>query len=142
MLTYTSQRERRPAVVSRRDGLLWIAAGSAQWSPRGLPHEVEPNHHCRRSVIGALDFGVNTLIHTAHAGTIKDPDVVDFIDGLLAAGDGRPTVIVLDNAGIHDGIDAATRDRWLMDRRALLFYLPVYSPELNKIEIVWRQLKY
>ncbi|WP_088579316.1 transposase [Burkholderia ubonensis] len=61
---------------------------------------------------------------------------------LLAAGDGRPTVIVLDNASIHHGIDTATRDRSLMDHRALLFYLPAYSPELNKIEIVWRQLKY
>ncbi|WP_080424631.1 transposase [Burkholderia ubonensis] len=111
-------------------------------SPRGLPHEVEANHHCRRSMIGALDFGVNTLTHTAHAGTIKGPGVADFIDGLLAAGDGRPTVIVLDNASIHHGIDLATRDRWLMDHRALLFYLPAYRPELNKIEIAWRQLKY
>ncbi|WP_157660027.1 transposase [Burkholderia ubonensis] len=51
---------------------------------------------------------------------------------LLAAGDGRPTVMVLDNASIHHGIDAATRDRSLMDHRALLFYLPAYSPELNK----------
>ncbi|KWA68141.1 transposase [Burkholderia ubonensis] len=51
-------------------------------------------------------------------------------------------MIVLDNASIHHSIDAATRDRWLMDHRALLFYLPAYSPELNKIEIVWRQLKY
>ncbi|WP_080419953.1 transposase [Burkholderia ubonensis] len=67
---------------------------------------------------------------------------MDFIGGLLAAGDGRPTVIVLDNASIHHGIDAATRDRWPMDHRALLFYLPAYSPELNTIEIVWRQLKY
>ncbi|AIP00149.1 winged helix-turn helix family protein [Burkholderia pseudomallei 576] len=41
------------------------------WSSRGLPHEIEPNHHCRRSVIGALDFGSNTLRHAAHAGTIK-----------------------------------------------------------------------
>ncbi|WP_157650395.1 transposase [Burkholderia ubonensis] len=32
--------------------------------------------------------------------------------------------------------------RWPMDHRALLFYLPAYSPELNTIEIVWRQLKY
>ncbi|OJA24136.1 transposase [Burkholderia ubonensis] len=93
-------------------------------------------------MIGALDFGVNTLTHTAHAGTIKGPGVVDFIDGLLAAGDGRPTVIVLDNASIHHGIDAATRDRWLMDHRALLFDLPAYSLELNKTESVWRQLKY
>ncbi|WP_157660028.1 transposase [Burkholderia ubonensis] len=45
-------------------------------------------------------------------------------------------------ASIHHGIDAATRDRSLIDHRALLFYLPAYSPELNKIEIVWRQLKY
>ncbi|KVT57224.1 transposase [Burkholderia ubonensis] len=29
-----------------------------------------------------------------------------------------------------------------MDHRALLFYLPAYSPELNKIEIVGRKLKY
>lgn len=54
------------------------------WSPRGLPHQVEPNHHCRRSVIGALDFGENTLIHAAHGGTIKAPNVEHFIDGLLA----------------------------------------------------------
>jgi transposase len=112
------------------------------WSPRGLPHEIEPNHHCRRSVIGALDFGSNTLLHAAHAGTIKGSHIERFIDDLLAAGDGRPTVIVLDNASIHHGIEEATRQRWLIDHRALLFYLPAYSPELNKIEIVWRQLKY
>nr|WP_185643733.1 transposase [Burkholderia cenocepacia] len=50
--------------------------------------------------------------------------------------------IVLDNASIHHAIDEATRDRWLIDHKAVLFYLPAYSPELNKIEIVWRQLKY
>jgi hypothetical protein len=50
------------------------------WSPRSLPHEIEPNHHCRRSVIGALDFGSNTLIHAVHTGTVKGPDVVRFID--------------------------------------------------------------
>ncbi|RQU49429.1 transposase [Burkholderia cenocepacia] len=57
------------------------------WSPRGLPHEVEPNTHCRRSVFGALDYGANTLIHAAHARGIKGPDVVHFIDDLLATHD-------------------------------------------------------
>jgi transposase len=112
------------------------------WSPRGLPHEIEPNTHCRRSVVGALDFGTNTLIHATHAGSVKGPDVVRFIDRLLSTSDGRPTIIVLDNASIHHGVDQATRERWLLDHKALLFYLPAYSPELNKIEIVWRQLKY
>ncbi|WP_198388706.1 IS630 family transposase [Burkholderia ubonensis] len=112
------------------------------WSPRGLPHATEPNTHTRRSVLGALDFGPNELIYAIHAGTIKGPGVVRFIDSLLVGGDGRPTVIVLDNASIHHSIDAATRERWLIDHKAHLFYLPPYSPELNLIEIVWRHLKY
>jgi transposase len=112
------------------------------WSPRGLPHQVEPNRHCRRSVIGVLDFGRNTLIHAAHTGTIKAPDVERFIDRVLASASGLPTVIVLDNASVHHAISEATRRRWLLEHKAILFYLPAYSPELNKIEIVWRQLKY
>ncbi|WP_157650281.1 transposase [Burkholderia ubonensis] len=96
------------------------------WSPRGLPHEIEPNTHCRRSVLGALDYGANTLIHATHARSIKGPTIVRFIDDLLAAHDRSPTVIVLDNASIHHGIDDATRDRWLIDHKAVLFYLPAY----------------
>nr|WP_321787966.1 transposase [Burkholderia pyrrocinia] len=71
------------------------------WSPQGLPHEIEPNTHCRRSVLGALDYGANLLIHATHARSIKGPTVVRFIDDLLAVDDDRPTVIVLDNASIH-----------------------------------------
>jgi len=112
------------------------------WSPRGLPHEIEPNTHCRRSVVGALDYGANTLIHATHARSVRGHTVVRFIDDLLETPGARPTVIVLDNASIHHGIDEATRERWLTDHKAVLFYLPPYSPELNKIEIVWRQLKY
>ncbi|PQP03433.1 transposase [Burkholderia cepacia] len=89
-----------------------------------------------------MDYGAKTLIHAAHACSIKAPNVVRFIDDLLAAHDHSPTVIVLDNASIHHGIDEATRERWLIDHKAVLFYLPAYSPELNKIEIVWRQLKF
>ncbi|RQR48232.1 transposase [Burkholderia sp. Bp9126] len=111
-------------------------------SPRGRPHEIEPNTHCRRSVLGALDYGVNTLIHATHTGSIKGRNVVRFIDDLLETGESRPSVIVLDNASIHHAIDEATRDRWLIDHNAVLFYLLAYSTEINKIEIVWRQLKY
>ncbi|WP_233890041.1 IS630 family transposase [Paraburkholderia flagellata] len=112
------------------------------WSPRGLPHQVEPNHQCRRSVIGALDFGHNTLIHAAHSGTIKAPNVEHFIDGVLAGAAGMPTVIVLDNVSIHHGISKEARQRWLLEHKTVLFYLPAHSPELNMIEIVWRHLKY
>nr|WP_081067303.1 transposase [Burkholderia cepacia] len=112
------------------------------WSPRGLPHEIEPNTYCRRSVLDTQDYGANLLIHATHARGIKDPTVARFIDDLMAVEDDRPSVIVLDKAGIHHGIDEAIRDRWLIDHKAVLFYLPADSPELNKTEVVWRQLKY
>ncbi|MGU8077164.1 transposase [Burkholderia pyrrocinia] len=63
-----------------------------------------------------------------HDRTVKGTNVVRFFDHLVAEGDGQPTVIVLDNASIHHGIDAATRERWLIDHKLLLFYLPPYSP--------------
>ncbi len=112
------------------------------WSPRGLPHSIEPNSHCKRSVVGALDFGKNSFIYAASARTVKGPDVVEFLDSLIRKGDRCPTVIVLDNASIHHSIDQNTLDRWFLEHKALLFYLPPYSPELNLIEIVWKHFKY
>lgn len=85
---------------------------------------------------------MNTLIHVTHARSNKGPNVVRIIDDLLAPDHGYSSVTVLDNASIHHGIDEATWDRWLVDHKAVLFYLSAYSPELNKIEIVWRQLKF
>jgi transposase len=105
-------------------------------SPRGLPHAM--NSHCRRSIIGALDFGNNALIHTSHTGTIKTLHVFEFIEALLQHGDGKPTVIVLDNASIRHRIDQATLDRWFIEHKTLLFYLPPCSPAVNLIEIVWK----
>jgi transposase len=33
-------------------------------------------------------------------------------------------------------------DEWLLEHRLVLMYLLPYSPELNPIEIVWKNLKY
>ena len=53
-----------------------------------------------------------------------------------------PRVVVLDNAGLHTGkiIRAARKD--LARRGVHLYFLPTYSPELNAIEPVFRQIKY
>jgi transposase len=50
--------------------------------------------------------------------------------------------VVHDNASIHHAIDPEIHERWLGEHRMLLFFLPPYSPELNLIEIVWKQAKY
>ena len=112
------------------------------WSPRGLPHRVEPHLHCRRSVLGALDFGANALTHHVTSSSIKGGTVIEFLEQIALQGDERPTVVVLDNASIHHAIEPEVHERWLREHRMQLFYLPPYSPELNLIEIVWKQAKY
>ena len=33
-------------------------------------------------------------------------------------------------------------DDWMIEKRLIVCYLPAYSPELNLIEILWREVKY
>lgn len=53
-----------------------------------------------------------------------------------------PRVVVLDNAGIHTSkvVKAARPD--LAKLGIYLYYLPPYSPELNRIEPVFKQVKH
>ncbi|WP_020652331.1 transposase, partial [Massilia niastensis] len=53
-----------------------------------------------------------------------------------------PRIVLLDNAAIHKG-EAMEKRRWHWARQGLhLYYLPPYSPELNRIEILWKHAKY
>ena len=79
-----------------------------------------------------LDFlwqhlgGVPTRLGVLPAGFVRD----------------RPLVVVLDNASAHvSTIFKAHRDL-LATADIHLFYLPTYSPHLNRIEALWRQIKY
>ncbi|MFF4741220.1 transposase [Streptomyces sp. NPDC001262] len=54
----------------------------------------------------------------------------------------RPCTIVLDNASAHAATAFKGRRQQLAKIGVELFYLPPYSPELNDIELVWRQAKY
>jgi putative transposase len=53
-----------------------------------------------------------------------------------------PRVIVLDKAGLHTGRVVREARRRLARGGIYLYFLPPYSPELNEIEPVFRQVKY
>ncbi|OKO99041.1 IS630 family transposase [Xenorhabdus thuongxuanensis] len=112
------------------------------WSPRGKPHEAEPQSSVRRSVLGALNYTDNTLFYQIISSSVTRSNVIDFLAQVAQQGDHRLTVVVLDNAPIHHGIDEKIKNRWLREHNLFLLYLPAYSPELNLIEIVWREAKY
>ncbi len=54
----------------------------------------------------------------------------------------KPLVVILDNASIHTA--KSMQPYWeLLEEKGLRFYfLPPYSPELNRIEILWKKMKY
>jgi transposase len=53
-----------------------------------------------------------------------------------------PRVVVLDNAGLHTGGVIRAARPGLARRGLFLYFLPPYSPELNAIAPVFRQVKY
>ena len=55
---------------------------------------------------------------------------------------GKFTVIIIDNASIHKSKKFKAKIEEWENKNLYLFYLPPYSPELNLIEILWREVKY
>jgi len=53
----------------------------------------------------------------------------------------KPTVVVLDNARIHTAHTVKERLPIWQSRGLFIFCLPAYSPDLNRCERVWKELK-
>jgi len=54
----------------------------------------------------------------------------------------KPTVLVLDNAPTHRSkAFQGQLERW-QEKDLFIFFLPTYSPHLNKAETYWRKAKY
>lgn len=75
--------------------------------------------------------------------SINSNFVIAFLDSfsLKVNSLGRLTVVVLDNASIHTSSKfKALLEIW-KNRGLYIFYLPPYSPKLNIIERLWKELK-
>lgn len=54
----------------------------------------------------------------------------------------QKTVVVLDNAPTHRSKAFMEKVKQWQEQDLYIFFLPAYSPELNKIEMLWRKIKY
>ncbi|WP_344443183.1 transposase [Streptomyces kunmingensis] len=141
-------------------GYAWSRTGQRAVVPR------EDNRNRRVNVLGAMIVGIEPdLLWQRTDGKIDARMLLDFVCVRLAglgggagvldlAADGigvdsiplwcrrRPCTVVLDNASAHVATAFKGRQRQLARIEVELFYLPPYSPELNDIELIWRQAKY
>jgi transposase len=94
--------------------------------------------------MGAFDFVQGSLYHEQVSGSVTRKTFVAFMERLIAkvARPDVPTFIVLDHARIHHGLDETITRQWMEKFHTSLYFLPPYSPELNMIEILWKQAKY
>ncbi|MEV0446307.1 transposase [Streptomyces spectabilis] len=141
-------------------GYTWSRIGGRAVVPR------EDTRNRRVNVLGAKIVGVEPdLLWQRTSGRIDADMLLQFVCVHLAglgggaavldlAADGlgaqatpvwerhRRCTVVLDNASAHVAKVFKSRRRQLAKIGVELFYLPPYSPELNDIELVWRQAKY
>jgi transposase len=73
--------------------------------------------------------------------TLTSDDLLAYLRDRLPAAC-VPRVVVLDNAGIHTSKLVKAARQGLAKLGIYLYYLPPYSPELNRIEPVFKQVKH
>jgi len=93
----------------------------------------------RRAVFGALDYASGELAW--HSQERKDGAAfAAFLTQIAQTWPEDDLVLVMDNVSYHR--TQAMRDWWAAQAgRVIPFWLPVYTPNLNLIERVWRFLK-
>ena len=111
------------------------------WQFPGEEIRITPQRSERLNVFGFLSRGCEARRWTSRT-TITARFVVDSIEEWVVEKLVKPRVLVLDNARIH-------RSRLMQEKLAqweakklYVFFLPTYSPHLNLIETLWRQMKY
>ena len=111
------------------------------WQPKGQTVGLPAKSHSRRlNVFGLL--GRDSRLHSFQTQQpITAEFVIGSVEALLPVLSG-PTVLVLDNATVHRSrLVQAKRPEWKQKGLRLLF-LPPYCPHLNRIETLWRMVKY
>jgi transposase len=107
---------------------------------KGETHAVTAKRGRRLNVIGAM-LSSGKLVMAKLWQTING---VWFFAFLMAMLDkvSKPLVVILDNASIHTA--KKLQPYWdLLEEKGMRFYfLPPYSPELNRIELLWHKMKY
>lgn len=110
------------------------------WQPRGETAELPASRGTSISVIGA--FSRKHQFEGAYfQGAINSQMVCKMIDR-IASNTKQKTILILDNASIHTAECVKDRIPEWKKQNLFLQFIPAYSPELNLIEILWKNIKH
>ena len=112
------------------------------WSQKNETIMLEAKRSKALKVLGFLGLD-NQLKSYTTTGSIDATFLItvfdDFVDNLP---ENSTTMVILDNAPTHTSkLFQAKIEEW-KTKGLILYFLPPYAPELNRIEILWRFMKY
>lgn len=110
------------------------------WTVKNEVHACDAQRGRRLNVVGAL-LSSGALFAVKLWVTMTAMLFVGFL-GLLVEHVKKPLVVILDNASVHKAKEIAPLLKVLEGKGLKLYFLPPYSPELNRIEKLWHKMKY
>lgn len=110
------------------------------WTPVGECHASTAQRGKRLNVVAAL-LSSGELFAAKLWETMTALTFVGFL-GLLMKHVGKPLMVILDNASVHKAKAIEPLLKVLQSKGLRLYFLPPYSPELNRIEKLWHKMKY
>ncbi len=110
------------------------------WQKIGKTIEVPVSKSKRMNVAGLINRQGNFHYQT-YTGRVGSKEVIGLLDRFCEKLT-QKTVVVLDNAPTHRSQAFMAKVKQWQDQDLYIFFLPPYSPELNKIEILWKKIKY
>lgn len=111
------------------------------WIKKGQQVGILSQRSTRLNVLGLLSMD-NQLISYPHTGSVNTAFVIECLDSFAQLVNQQPNVVVLDNAPMHRSEEFQTRLAEWQAQGLYIFFLPRYSPHLNRIERLWKQIKY
>jgi transposase len=121
-------------------GFSQVHPNRSAWTPRGKRHLIEAKRGKRLNVLGAM-ISTGELFSAKFWQTTTSDAFAGFL-GLLKEHVAKPLTVILDNASIHKAKAIRPILKLLELQGLTLYFLPPYSPELNRIERLWHKMKY
>lgn len=110
------------------------------WQEIGKPIEIPSSKSRRLNVLGFISRDCRFESHVFEGSV--DSNVVIACFNEFAKHLNKKTVVLIDNAPTHTShVFLNNIDQW-EEKNLFIQNIPAYSPELNKIEILWRKIKY
>ena len=135
-----AKRGERVLAYCDEAGFSCIHPNRSAWTPVGKQHLIPAIRGKRLNVLAAM-LSTGELFSVNYKEPTTAVIFMDFVNKLTEHV-GEKLTIIIDNASIHKAKAMEPMVESLKKSGVDFFYLPEYSPELNRIETLWHMMKY